>query len=176
MSHIRPLVGTLLAGIILWTLEAQANHSLSPYGLSLHLSGMLVAFASLRLMHTDAWRTCLIFGLWCDCAVPVPFGLHAFIFLLAHVFINRIRSRIPREETVVAIGISILTTVAIMLATTAALAARLPTSISASGRIFYDTLASIAVIMLIAPWFFALTDRILELIGADLRRDQRGLF
>lgn len=172
---IRVSLLVFLANALLWVIQSQLNHYIAPWNASVFIGGLCVAFASLRLSPRDGTRAVALIGLWFDAATPVPFGLHLFLFLLAHTIILTVRSRIAREETLVGLLVAVIVNLGVMTAISIALLHRNPAPLAMWPRLVVDSLISFCLIVLIGPWAFALQDRLLYLSGANLRRDPRGL-
>jgi len=164
-----------LANALLWTLQSQLNHYIAPWNLTVFMGGLCVAFASLRLSSRDGTRALLLTGFWFDAATPVPFGLHVFLFLLAHTIISLLRSRIAREETLVGLLVAVIVNLTVMIAISAALLHRNPAPLEMWPRLVADSLISFCAIVLIGPWAFAFQERLLQMSGVSLRRDPRGM-
>jgi hypothetical protein len=162
-------------GVLFWTLFEQLNHYLSDWYISLFIGGLLVTFPALRLRSRDSWKIVLLLGFWCDATAPVRFGLHAVLFLAAHTFIHFFRDRFPREETTLGVAVALIANAAIFLVLTIAMIERHPTPFAALPAMFLDLFMSELFIALVAPWFFAMQERALEIAGVSLRREQRGL-
>lgn len=169
-----PFIVALL-NALLWLVQTQLNHAIASWNLSVFLGGLAVAFASLRLTPREGAKVLVLTGLWFDAAAPVPFGLHAFFFLLAHVVIHSIRTRLAREETLVGLIVAAIVNLGLLLALTAALIHRNPAPLHLWPRLIADSLASFSVLILIGPWFFAFSERVLEMCGVSLHREQRGI-
>lgn len=164
-----------LTNVLLWTIQSQLNHYIAPWDVTIFIGGLCVAFASLRLLPRDGGRALLLTGLWFDAATPVPFGLHVFLFLLAHTIISALRSRIAREETLVGLLVAVIVNLGAMIAISATLLHRNPAPLEMWPRLIADSLISFCVIVLIGPWAFVFQERLLQMSGASLRRDPRGM-
>jgi rod shape-determining protein MreD len=172
---IRVSIIVFLVNAFLWTVQAQLNHYLAPWNFTIFLGGLCVAYASLRLNFRDGARALLLTGLWFDAATPVPFGLHAFLFLLSQMIIFSFRSRVAREETLVGLLVAVLVNLGLLIAISAALLHRNPAPLEMWPRLIVDSLASFCLVILIGPWAFAFQEQLLHLIGVNLRHDQRGM-
>jgi len=181
----RPFLLALGAGVLLWTLVSQLNHHLTPSYLSVFVGGLLITFSSLRLAHRDGWRAALLLGLWCDSAAPIHFNtngqlsvytvLHTALFLVTHTLIFRFRARIPHQETFIAVVVALIANAIIFTALSLAYIVRNPVPLAAVPALSVHLFFSELLIALIAPWFFALQERLFEFAGVGLRREQRGL-
>jgi len=163
------------SGVILWTLVAQANHYLAPFNVSLFTGGLFVTFTALRLSFREGWWAMLLIGLFLDTPAPVPLGLHAVFFLLTQAIVFNIRHRLPREETLIGVVVALFSNLGIFLALCLVFSNHGPFFTENWFRLMIDLVASQIVIVLIAPWFFALQAHALEFCGVSLRRDHRGL-
>lgn len=175
MTLLRTPFIVLLVNVLLWTIQSQLNHYISPWNLTVYLGGLCVVFAALRLSERDGVRALVLTGFWFDAATPVPFGLHTFLFLLSHTIIYSFRSRIAREETLVGLTLAALVNLAQIVALSIGLLHRGPAPIQMWPRLIEDSLVSFCVIVLIAPWAFAFQEQLLEFAGVSLRRDQRSV-
>jgi len=162
--------------VVMWACVCQINHTLSPLHLSVFVGGLFVAFSALRLGFREGWWCSILIGLLMDSSAAVTFGFHALIFAIAHTIIYNFRGRIPREETAFGVVVALLTNIALFLVITFALIHRSPNPSAMITRLICDLLASEILIIIVAPWFFALQERSLGLCGVDRRREQRGLF
>lgn len=163
-----------LANVLLWLIQSQLNHYIAPWNLTVFIGGLCVAFASLRLSPRDGARTLVLIGFWFDAATPVPFGLHAFLFLLAHTLILPLRSRIAREEVLVGLLIAVIVNLGVMIGISAALLHRNPAPLAMWPRLIADSLISFCAVVLMGPWSFSFQERLLQIGGVSLRRDPRG--
>lgn len=163
------------ANVLLWVIQTQLNHYIAPWNTTAFIGGLCVVFSSLRLSGRDGARALLLTGLWFDAATPVPFGLHAFLFLLAHTVLFMFRSRIPREETLIGLLVAVLVNLGTMIAISAAVLHRNPAPLEMWPRLIADSLVSFSLIILIGPWTFSFQERLLQIGGVSLRRDPRGV-
>lgn len=175
MSTRRTLLVTLACSIILWVMVNQLNHSLTSWAVTLHLSGLLVTFPALRLEHRDGWKCVFLLGLFIDSTAPVPFGLHAALFLATFTLIHHYRQRLAREENLVGIVVAILANVVIFASLTAVLIWRNPEPSRIIGRLLMESTFSAIVIAGIAPWYFAFQQHALERLGCISRPESRSL-
>ena len=163
-----------LAALLLVTLLAQLNHTLGPWQLHVWCGGLFVAFAALRLDFRTGAAAVFIGGLLLDAGSPVTFGTHALLFLAAHAVIFNVRARVPRDETIVGVIAALLANLGLFLALSFLRVDLGPDSGEAWMRDFSDLLVSQLVLVLIAPWFFAMQTRLLQLGGTQLRDASRG--
>ncbi len=171
----RRVLATVLCGWLVVALFAQANHYLAPWHMHLWAGGLLVTFASLRLEHREGLVTVLLVGALCDATAPVAFGLHAFLFALAHSVIHNLRNRFPREEAFFGIVVALLANLGLFLAFSFTRVGDLPHPGASWLRLFADLFLSQITLALITPWVLALHERSLEIAGVSLRVEQRGV-
>lgn len=159
------LVLLLCAGGFI-TLLGQLNHSLSGFAVTLSAPGLLVAFAALRLALKPGLVVSLLTGLWLDAVSGGPFGQQAFLLGLAFCLLHHVRTRLPREETLVGVVAAIFINLAFCIGIASTRINHLPEPATAAFRLLVDLLASQVVTALLGPWFIALQIRALELAGA----------
>ena len=147
-------------------LVGQLNHVLSPLALTVTLPGLLVAFAALRLPTGAGLAAALLTGLWLDAAAPVAFGRQAALLGLAFCFVHRVRARLPREETLIAVVVALFVNLALFVVLAFLDLGELPDPASAGLRLLADLVVSQLVTALIGPWFLALQRQALERTGA----------
>lgn len=167
----RRLVVMILSGWLLLILARQTNHFLAPWGVSVWLGGLLVAFPSLHLNFRTGLISCLVMGFLIDVWSPLGFGSHALLLGLAHVIIFRIRKRLAASEIAIGIIVVLITNLALFVVLTFGTLGQAPVS---GLRILSDLLVSQVVIGLITPWFFALQTRSLDLIQKPWRARVRS--
>ncbi|HVU23564.1 MAG TPA: hypothetical protein VHE13_05510 [Opitutus sp.] len=159
----RQALVTFLTLVLLWLAVAHCNHALAPLHVYLSVGGLFVTYAALALPLRTGLAAVFLGGLVCDAAIPVPFGLHALLFAAAHYALFRVRDRVPRDDTVARVVIALLTNLALFLVFAFLEASRLPDPAAVWPRVGCDLICSQVFLTLIAPWFFALQERALEL-------------
>jgi rod shape-determining protein MreD len=164
---LRQILALCLCACGLQALVGQFNHAIASFALTLNLGGLLIALAGLRLPLRPALTVALLTGLWVDASAPVAFGHHAFLHGLAVCFIHKLRERLPREETLVAVVTALFTNLAFCVITGFLSLDSLPDPASGGLRLLADLVASQLLTALIAPWFFALQLQSLRLAGAS---------
>jgi cell shape-determining protein MreD len=170
LAHRRTLV-VFGCGLLLWLLIGQANHYLAPARLYIWVGGLFVTFAALRLPAQEGFNASFLLGLLLDAASPVPFGLQAFLFGIAHLVLIRVRHRLAGDVTIVAVTVALLTNLALFLILTLSRMDDLPQTAASGLRLLMDLVTSQCVLVLLAPWYFSLQARALEIAGAGLRVD-----
>jgi cell shape-determining protein MreD len=173
--HRRWLI-TFATSWLLWCLIGQLNHYLAPHGAYLFIGGLLVTFGALRLGLRNGLAASLLIGLTVDAIEPVPVGTHVLLFAGMHFIIFRLRTRFPRDETIFGVVVALLANLALFLGLSFVLLGDHPASDAAWMRLFADLGWSQLFIAVVAPWFFALQERALELGGVDLADENRHPF
>jgi rod shape-determining protein MreD len=153
---------------LLQILVAGLNSALSGYHLWLFAGGLYVAYSALAMPFGEGFTASILGGLLCDAMSPVPFGMHAALFGIAHAVVFNLRERMQREDTAVRVIVALAVNLAVFAAITVMrLGLRHP---GEWPRIMSDLLWSEAVVAVIGPWFFALQLRTLELARANPER------
>jgi rod shape-determining protein MreD len=166
-SGLRRFALLLLAALLLLWLAGQLNQVLARFGVSAWVGGLLVVFPVLRAGPREGLALTLLTGLFCDAMTPVPFGLHAFMFAAAHVCTGCLRPRLPVRETLVGVVMALFFNLAFMLVLGVLHTASWPDPAIGWMRWMADLVLSQVVIVLVAPWYFALQLRILGLLDAN---------
>ncbi len=165
----RPWVIVSLTLLLLWVLVSQVNHYLAAWHVYLFVGGLYVTFAALLLPLRAGLAASLLAGLLCDANSPVPPGTHTLLFAAAHAVLFHVRDRVPREETVTRVVLALLANLGIFLVVSFLLIGRSPAPGAVWPRIILDLVCSQVFLALVAPWFFALQTRSLELAGLRAR-------
>jgi len=154
---------TFFSQLLLWALISQINHYLAVWHLYIFVGSLFVTLSALRLPLRDGIYATLFAGLLCDSNTPVPFGTHLLLFALTHALIIKIRSSIPVEQTVTQVIVAFGANLALYFSLTIILTAGPLQLLPVLPRLIWDLLISQLVLLLIAPWFFALQTALLDL-------------
>ena len=154
---------TFLTLVLLWAVVAEINHALAPQHLYLWTAGLFVTYAALLLPLGGGLTATMMAGMLYDASSPVAFGTHALLFAAAHVILFNVRDRVPRDETAGRVIIALLTNLTLFLVFSFLQIGHLPSPATAWPRIICDLICSQIFLALVAPWFFALQTRALEL-------------
>ncbi len=166
----RGAVALFLTLYLLRALVAEANSALSGAHIWLFAGGLYVTYSALMLPLRQGLAATVLGGLLCDSLAPVAFGTHAALFATAHVVVFSMRERLQRDETMVRLAVALLVNLAFFLALSFGRLRLVPAGGSAWPRMLSDLAWSQAVLALVAPWFFALQSRALELARAHPAR------
>lgn len=153
--------------LLLSALVAQINHMLTGVRVFLFCGALYVTHAALFHTNRLGLIVALLGGLLCDAGAPVPFGTHALLFGIAHAILTRLRDRIPRDDAVSLIIVTLLTNLALFLVFSFTQIHRSPTPAAVWPRLIFDLLCSQVFLTVITPWFIALQSRSLILARAD---------
>lgn len=157
-----------------WWLVAQVNDFLAPHAAYLFVGGLLVTFAALHLRLGHGLAASVLTGLAIDAVQPGPFfGVHLVLFAVVHVLIFHLRTRFPREETSVGVVTALFANLALFLGLSVLALGGEPAPGVAWLRLLADLLWSQLFVAAVAPWFFALQQRALELGRVDLVAEHR---
>lgn len=166
----------VLASLLLALLLGQLNHHLSTWQVHVWCGGLFVAFAGLRIAYAPGASAAFLAGLLLDANAPIPFGTQGLLFLAAHAVVFTIRARAPRDEVAVGVVVALLANLGLFLALGFLRIEAGAESARAWLRSFADLLASQVVLALIAPWFFAVQQRLLERTAGTTRSFARRSF
>jgi rod shape-determining protein MreD len=162
----RGAAAVFLTLYLLHALVAEANNALSGAHIWLFAGGLYVAYSALAIPLRQGLAASILGGLLCDALSPVAFGTHAALFAAAHVAVYGLRERLQRDETAVRVAAALIVNLAFFLALSFARLRLVPAAATAWPRMLSDLVCSEAVVALLAPWFFALQARALELARA----------
>jgi rod shape-determining protein MreD len=162
---------TFLTLLLLWTIIAQVNHYLAVWHMYAFVGALYVTFSALRLPPRAGAIATVLGGLLCDGNAPVPFGTHVLLFIAAYVLIQNARGRIPVDQTITQVVIALLTNLGLYLAFAIFMAVHQPAPGTRWPRMLMDLLVSQVLLVVIAPWFFALQTRVLA--WANIREQNR---
>src|SRR5437667_201306 len=109
----RHTLATFLTLLLLWTLVAEVNHALSGLRVYLFVGALFVVYAALMLPWRAGLGSTLLGGLLCDANAPVWFGTHLLLFTATFAVIFHLRNRLPRDDTVARIVITLLANLAL---------------------------------------------------------------
>ncbi len=149
--------------LLLWTVIAQVNHELTGFRVYLFADALFVVFTALTQPLRSGLLTSCIGGLICDANAPVTFGTHLLLFALAHATLFHVRDRVPRDDNVATLIVTLLTNLALFLVFSFGQIHASPAPAALGSRLLVDLLCSQLFLALVTPWFFALQARSLGL-------------
>jgi hypothetical protein len=106
---------------------------------------------------------------------PVLFSLahsHTLLFAVAHVAMFYVRDRVPREDPVAGLIVTLIANLALFLAFSFVQIVFSPAAASSWPRLIVDLLCSQLALAVVGGWFFALQSGALLLGGVE--REQHG--
>ena len=165
----RRIFTLFVCGVLLWVIVTQLNHLLSPLRIYLSVGALFVVFAALTQPFASGMAASMSIGLVLDANAPVAFGTHLLLFSATHVFVYRLRERVPRNDTVSRVTVAVLANLAFFLVFSFLQVVRSPALAGVWPRALVDLICSQVVLTLIAPWYFALQAR--ALVYARLERE-----
>jgi hypothetical protein len=153
--------------ILLWALVGQVNHMLTGLRVYLFAGALFVTHAALLQPRRSGRLAVVLGGFICDATTPVVFGTHAFLFLVAHALVYRVRDRVPRDDAISRIILALLVNLALFLAFSFTQIHRSPAPAAVWPRLLMDLVCSQFFLALITPWFLALQSRALVLARVE---------
>ena len=154
------LFGTSL---LLWTLVTQLNDAISPWHIHVFSGALFVAFAALTQPRETGLASAILAGLVCDANAPVAFGTHLLLFAAAQLIVAHVRHRIPRDDTIAAVVVVLLTNLALFIVFSFTQIQDSPAPAALWPRLLADLACSQVFLAAVTPWFFSLQARALEL-------------
>ncbi len=153
--------------LLIW-LTALANHYLSRFSflwidyctVHLYVGGLFVTFAALRLDVRSGVITTVATGLAVDAQTSAPFGTSVVLFGLVHAALLYGRKRFPREESIFAVVVALLSNLFLFIVLSFIFVSHNPRPGHAWLRLFMDLIASQVFLALVTPWFMALQEQV----------------
>ena len=162
----RATAALFLTLYLLHAVVAELNNALSGLHVWLFAGGLYVAYSALAMPYRQGFAASALSGLLLDAVSPVAFGTHAALFCVAHAVVFNLRERLQRDETVVRVAVTLLINLALFFVLSLLRAKSALVGMAAWPRLLSDLAWSELMILLVAPWFFALQLRTLELARA----------
>jgi rod shape-determining protein MreD len=160
-----------LPALVLWAVTSELNHAIS--GLRVYAFLGALYLTPLVLPHERGGRlAAALAGLLCDATTPVAFGTHMFLFLIGYALLRRIRDRVPRDDALGRVIVTLLANLALFFAFSFTQIHRSPGCRRRSGRdCSVDLACSQILLVIVTPWYFALHARCLELARVNPRSE-----
>jgi cell shape-determining protein MreD len=162
----RAAAALFLTLYLLQATVAQVNTVIAPIHVWLFAGGLFVAYPALMMPFRPGFAAAVLGGFLCDSLAPVAFGTHAALFATAHAVLYKMRERLQRDETAVAVSAALLVNLALYLAVSSSRVGMAHGGGGTWGRMLSDLFWSEAVVAVITPWFFSLQLRTLEMARA----------
>jgi cell shape-determining protein MreD len=164
---LRRTIVQIASHLLLWAVIGEINHMLTGVRVYLFAGALYVIHAALFQPRRSGRLGVVLGGLICDATTPVIFGTHAFLFLLAHAVVYRLRDRVPRDDAISCIILALLLNLALFLAFSFTQIHRSPAPAAAWPRLLMDLVCSQFFLVVITPWFLALQSRALVLARVE---------
>lgn len=148
--------------LLLWAIVSQVNDLLSGHRVYLFTGALFVSFIALTQPTRSGLLAVCAGGLICDANSPVSFGLHLLLFAAAHTILFRIRDRVPADDNIAIIVVTLLTNLALFIVFSFTQIPASPAPAAIWPRLLMDLLCSQVFLVIVTPWFFALQARSLE--------------
>lgn len=159
-----------LPALLLWAVTSELNHAIS--GLRVYAFFGALYLTPLALPHERGGRlAAAMAGLLCDATTPVAFGTHMFLFLAGYALLRRVRDRVPRDDALGRVIITLLANLGLFLAFSFTQIHRSPAPAAVWPRLMGDLVCSQILLALVTPWYFALHARCLELARVNPRSE-----
>jgi len=166
-------VMVLVANLCLIVLSAEVNHYLAPLALHVYPGGVLLVFGILHLRLRQGLMANGITALVLDAINPLTFGYTFLLMVTCHVVLYSVRGQFARDSVksnfLVALGLNLVLIIAFGIAASGGV----PDASAFWGKIITDSTISVAVILLVLPWFLALQKAALASMGIDIDAELR---
>ena len=165
----------LAVNAVLYVFISQVNALLAPLALHLSIPVVYLVFSALYLRMSHACAVAVLSGLTIDAALPVAFGCHSFLFVLAYALIISIRLRLRRENayhvTFLSLGANFFIIAGLTLVTGFQGAPMGPSLL----RLLIDLIFSQLVLAVVAASVVAAQRRILQIFQIDIASELQTL-
>lgn len=152
-----------LCHLVLWTLITAFNHTLGAWQITFFGGGLFVTYAGLELEPREGLTACILAGFIFDAWSPVPFGQQALVFGLAYCMLHLWKQRLMWDELKVQSAVAATTNAAMYVVLAVIHFWGMAQWRFLVTRSLWELGLSTAVVVLVAPWAFALQDQTLEL-------------
>lgn len=152
-----------LCHLALWVLVVALNHTLGAWQISFFGCGLFVTYAGLELEPREGLTSCLLAGFLFDAWTPVPFGQHALLFGLAYCMLHLWKQRLMWDDVRVQSAVAATTNAAMYAVFWAIHVRGLPEWRLLLMRNVWELVLSTVIVVVVAPWVFALQHQTLEL-------------
>jgi hypothetical protein len=160
MRRTLTLFGT---GLLLWAMVTELNHAIAAWHIYVFAGALYIVFGALTQPPRSGLAITLLAGLVSDANSPVYFGTHLLLFAAAHLTLFQMRDRVPREDSLSIIFVTLITNLALFLVLSFSQIHDSPAPTAAWSRLVVDLLCSQVLVAIATPWFFALQTQTLVL-------------
>jgi len=172
MSRNRWLIVTAIHYSTLFAF-AQVNYYLSPFGINILITGMLLSFSSLVLSHTQGALSLIPIAFYLDSHSPLPFGSSLIILIGLHYLTVGFRSQFRRESSGISLAVSLIANLAIHLLYTFFAIIYIGSEGLNALHIGLNLLCSSLVIAFLNPYYLSTLIRILGWFGIKIAQELR---
>ena len=155
------------SNVLLLFLTLIANSALSGWSIYMLLLGPMLVFPALYLRHQHYFICTLCSGLWCDAALPSPFGLFTILFLIGGALIFQLRIRFRADQNyhpiLLSHGINFFCIVIVSIS----MSAEYLLSVGFWLHFLVITIASHLTLLIVSPWFFNFERMLFTLFRMD---------
>ncbi|MGK0236888.1 MAG: hypothetical protein ACKVGW_19230 [Verrucomicrobiia bacterium] len=152
---------------------SEINTYLSPWGINILITGMLISFSSLVLSHAQGALSLIPVAFYLDSRSPLPFGSSLIILIGLHYVIVGFRYQFRRESGGISLAVSLIANIAIHLLYTLFTIIYLGSEGLSSLQIGLNLLCSSLVIVGLNPFYLLFLIRFLGLFGIRIAQEQR---
>ena len=172
ISRNRWLIVTVIHYLTLFVFS-QVNFYLSPYGIHILITGMLVSFSSLVLSHTQAAFSLIPIAFCLDSNSPLPFGSSLIILIGLHYLIVVFRYQLRRESEGISLAVSLIANLAIHLLYSLFTLLYLGSEGLNSLHIGLNLLCSSLAIAFLNSYYLSTLIKVLSVFGIKIAQEQR---
>ena len=155
------------SNVILLFLTLLVNSALSSYSIYMLLLGPMLVFPALYLGHRHYFICILCTGLWCDSALPSPYGLFTILFLISGACIFQLRVRFRAEQNYHPILLSHSVNFFFIIIVSITMSSANLLSAGFWLHFFVITITSHLMLLVVAPWFFNFERMLFSLFHLD---------
>ncbi len=152
---------------------SQINFYLSPYGINIIVTGMLLSFSSLILNHTQGSLSLIPIALYIDSSSPLPFGTTLITLIGLHCVAILFRYQFRRESSGISLAVSLVANVVIHLIYTLFAITYLGTNSVSALHIGVNLVASGLAIAVLNTHYFKTLIEFLGIFGINIAQEQR---
>jgi len=148
----------------------ELNQALSSLHLYLFTGGLLISSALFSLSYKQGLVAVFAIGLSYDAHASIYFGTHALLFISVYAMLIHLRNRLPYDHLAGRVVIALICNLVVFVALTFLRIDLVAQPTSMWPRVIVDIIISQIFVSLIAPWYFSLQSRALELGSATASR------
>ncbi len=155
------------SNVLLLYITLIANSALSSWSIYMLLLGPMLVFPALYLRHQHYFNCTLCTGLWCDAALPSPFGLFTILFLISGALIFQFRIRFRANQNYHPIFLSHGINFFFILFVAISMSTEYLLSVGFWLHFVVITITSHLTLLIVSPWFFNFERMLFALFRMD---------